>query len=110
MVNLDLPDRVGEKIKDGRHVGLDFYDPLIEGVQRDLGGCAPVLSSHCEKGLGSVYIAVSGKEEIDTLSGLVHGPIQVDPAAPTFTYVLSLLQDPPTGRAYRLQRFSNSGR
>jgi hypothetical protein len=29
-VNLDLPDRVGEKIKDGRHVGLDFYDLLIE--------------------------------------------------------------------------------
>jgi hypothetical protein len=24
MVNLELPDRVGEKIKDGRHVGLDF--------------------------------------------------------------------------------------
>ena len=25
-------------------------------------------------------------------------------------YVSSILQDPPTGRAYRLQRFSNSGR
>jgi hypothetical protein len=29
MVSLDL--RAGEKIKDGRHVGLDFYDLLIEG-------------------------------------------------------------------------------
>jgi len=33
MVNLDLPDRVGEKIKDGRHVGLDFYDLLIEATR-----------------------------------------------------------------------------
>jgi hypothetical protein len=30
MVRLDLRDRAGEKIKDGRHVGLDFYDLLIE--------------------------------------------------------------------------------
>ena len=30
MVSLDLRDRAGEKIKDGRHVGLDFYDLLIE--------------------------------------------------------------------------------
>src|SRR5262249_25679706 len=30
-VSLDLRDRAGEKIKDGRHVGLDFYDLLIEG-------------------------------------------------------------------------------
>ena len=33
IVNLDLPDRVGEKIKDGRHVGLDFYDLLIEAAK-----------------------------------------------------------------------------
>ena len=32
LLNLDLPDRVGEKTEDGRHVGLDFYDLLIEGV------------------------------------------------------------------------------
>ena len=32
MVRLDLRDRAGEKIKDGRHVGLDFYDLLIEAV------------------------------------------------------------------------------
>ena len=31
MVELDLPDRAGEIIKDGRHVGLDFYGLLIEG-------------------------------------------------------------------------------
>src|SRR5215831_8895124 len=30
MVSLDL--RAGEKIKDGRHVGLDFYDLLIEAL------------------------------------------------------------------------------
>src|SRR5262249_44209786 len=30
-VSLVLRDRAGEKIKDGRHVGLDFYDLLIEG-------------------------------------------------------------------------------
>src|SRR5215472_5890649 len=30
MVRLDLRDRAGEKIKDGCHVGLDFYDLLIE--------------------------------------------------------------------------------
>jgi hypothetical protein len=30
MVRLDLRDRAGEKFKDGRHVGLDFYDLLIE--------------------------------------------------------------------------------
>src|SRR6516164_1383622 len=30
MVRLDLRDRAGEKSKDGRHVGLDFYDLLIE--------------------------------------------------------------------------------
>jgi hypothetical protein len=29
MVSLNLRDRSGEKIKDGRHVGLDFYDLLI---------------------------------------------------------------------------------
>ena len=43
IVNLDLPDRVGEKIKDGRHVGLDFYDLLIEarntGVIRTEATC-----------------------------------------------------------------------
>ena len=32
MVSLDLRDRAGEKIKDGRHVGLDFYDLLIEPI------------------------------------------------------------------------------
>jgi hypothetical protein len=32
MVSLDL--RAGEKIKDGRHVGLDFYDLLIEALYR----------------------------------------------------------------------------
>ena len=32
MVSLDLRDRAGEKIKDGRHVGLDFYDLLIEDL------------------------------------------------------------------------------
>jgi hypothetical protein len=63
------------------------------------------------KVLASGHIAVSAQEEIDSLSGLVHGPIQVDPAAPNFCiYVSSILQDPPTGRAYRLQRFPNSGR
>jgi hypothetical protein len=30
MVSVDLRDRAGGKIKDGRHVGLDFYDLLIE--------------------------------------------------------------------------------
>ena len=30
IVSLDL--RTGEKINDGRHVGLDFYDLLIEGL------------------------------------------------------------------------------
>jgi hypothetical protein len=30
MVGLDLRDRE-KKFKDGRHVGLDFYDLLIEG-------------------------------------------------------------------------------
>ena len=30
MVSLDLRDRE-KKFKDGRHVGLDFYDLLIEG-------------------------------------------------------------------------------
>ena len=30
MVSLNLRDRSGRKIKDGRHVGLDFYDLLIE--------------------------------------------------------------------------------
>jgi hypothetical protein len=32
MVSLNLRGRSGEKIKDGRHVGLDFYDLLIEAV------------------------------------------------------------------------------
>ena len=32
MVSLDL--WAGEKIKDGRHVGLDFYDLLIEALYR----------------------------------------------------------------------------
>ena len=34
MVGLDLRDRE-KKFKDGRHVGLDFYDLLIEGYQLD---------------------------------------------------------------------------
>jgi hypothetical protein len=29
MVDLDLPDSVGERIKDGHHVGLDLYDLFI---------------------------------------------------------------------------------
>ena len=29
-VSLDLRGRAGEKIEEGRHVGLDFYDLLIE--------------------------------------------------------------------------------
>ena len=33
MVSIDLRDRAGEKIKDGRHVGLDFYDLLIEAFR-----------------------------------------------------------------------------
>jgi hypothetical protein len=30
MVNPDLPDRVEKIIRDGLHVGLDFYDLLLE--------------------------------------------------------------------------------
>src|SRR6516165_11811578 len=52
------------------------------GVQRDLGGCAPVLYRITEKGLGSVDITVSAQEEIVGPAGLVHGPIQIDPTAP----------------------------
>jgi hypothetical protein len=33
MISLDLRGRAGEKIEDGRHVGLDFYDLLIEARQ-----------------------------------------------------------------------------
>jgi len=62
------------------------------------------------KSLCCVHIAISAQEEIDGPAGLVHGPIQVDQRPPTFIYVSSILQDPPTGRAYRFQRFSNSGR
>jgi hypothetical protein len=35
MVSLDLRGRAGEKIEDGRHVGLDFYDLLIEARLAD---------------------------------------------------------------------------
>jgi hypothetical protein len=35
MVNLDLPHRAAEKINDGRHVDLDFYDLLIEARYPD---------------------------------------------------------------------------
>lgn len=52
MVNLELQDRVGEKTKDGRHVFLDFYDPLIEASLPTLkelagisGGCQSVTLS-----------------------------------------------------------------
>ena len=38
MVSLNLRDRAGEKIKDGRHVGLDFYDLLIEVGVREREG------------------------------------------------------------------------
>src|SRR5215471_20275435 len=41
MVSLDLRDRAGEKIKDGRHVGLDFYDLLIEERRVDGEGPGP---------------------------------------------------------------------
>src|SRR5215469_9178469 len=51
------------------------------GVERDLGGCAPLLHRIAEKGLGSVHIAISAQEEIYRPAGLVHGPIQVDPTA-----------------------------
>src|SRR5215469_11163981 len=37
-------------------------------------------------------------------------PPLLDTALLSALYVSSILQDPPTGRAYRLQRFSNSGR
>ena len=46
------------------------------GVQRDLGGCAPVVHCIAEKGLGSSHIAISAEEEIDGRAGLIHGPIQ----------------------------------
>src|SRR5437763_4136274 len=60
------------------------------GVQRDLGGCAPIIHRIAEKGLGSVHIAASAQEEIHCLSGLVHGPIQVHPPAPNF-YICRLM-------------------
>ena len=38
MVGLDLRDRSGRKrFKDGRHVGLDFYDLLIEALPDTIG-------------------------------------------------------------------------
>ena len=37
MVSLNLGNRAGEKIKDGRHVGLDFYDLLIEELSAGKG-------------------------------------------------------------------------
>src|SRR5215469_819306 len=58
------------------------------GVERDLGGCAPVLHRIAEKGLGSVHIAISAQEEIYRPAGLVHGSIQVDPTASDFCICL----------------------
>jgi hypothetical protein len=37
MVGVDLRDREPKKFKDGRHVGLDFYDLLIKTTERYLG-------------------------------------------------------------------------
>src|SRR6516165_9679402 len=76
------------------------------GVQRDLGGCAPVLHRIAEKGLRSAHIAISAQEEIHRPAGLVHGPIQVDPTASNL--YIGLYRSRPFSR--RLQRFSNPGR
>src|SRR5215469_7213284 len=46
IVSLDL--RAREKIKDGRHVGLDFYDLLIEDVELVTEG--DVLQFQCDAG------------------------------------------------------------
>ena len=51
------------------------------GVQRDLRRLTRVLHRTPEKGLCRIHIARSAQEEIDGPAGLVHGPIQVDPAS-----------------------------
>jgi hypothetical protein len=47
MVSLDLRDRPGENMKDGRHVGLDFYDLLIEALTEHIGSVPAAVGWAC---------------------------------------------------------------
>jgi hypothetical protein len=57
--------------------------------------------------LGGRDVPPSAQEKIDGAARFIHGAIEVDPLA--FDLEVSLVHAPPTGRAYWLQRFSNSG-
>ena len=50
------------------------------GVQGDLRWFACFLYRPAEKSLCRIHIAIFTQEEVDGPAGLVHGPIQVDPA------------------------------
>jgi hypothetical protein len=97
--------RVG--LQGGRRKPLGPIQPLA-GTIASVVSSAP-RESIAQKDLGSVHIAVSAHEEIDR-PALSAARLQVTQLPLTFIYVSPLLQDPPTGRAYRLQRFSKSGR
>jgi hypothetical protein len=57
--------------------------------------------------LSGCNVTPFAQEKGDGSTLLIDGPIQVDPLASDFE--VSLIHAPPTVRAYRLQRFSNSG-
>jgi hypothetical protein len=63
MVSLDL--WAGEKIKDGRHVGLDFYDLLIE-VLCEYFAQRPSVANH--RRFGEVQQTVSFQAESSWLT------------------------------------------
>jgi hypothetical protein len=102
MISLALRDRAEEKSKDGRHVGLDFYDLLIEGtccsalapasatpaslqfgyrtgsgvgIHGDRGGYSLSLHRLAQKGFGRLYLALFAQIEIHCLASLVDRPL-----------------------------------
>jgi hypothetical protein len=70
---------------------------------------ALALERPTEKRLGRGYIPLCAGKEIDRLSLLVDGSVEVGPTGLIFTYVSSTRQETPARHANWFHRFSNSG-
>jgi len=78
-------------------------------IQRHFDGRSLTLHRFAQKRFRRVDIPLPAQKEVHGLARFVDGPVQVNPLAAHLDVSSSIRQEPPTGRAYRFHRFSNSG-
>jgi hypothetical protein len=98
---------LGPKLANGPMGGLVSVDGDRVVIVRGTRPCC--LEGFPEKRFGGGHVTFAAQAEIDRLTAGIHGTIEGHPAATNLDVRLIHAHEPPTGRAKRFQRFSNSG-